>query len=397
MLTVSVAYYVILHGGKERKNMEKWSKEKAWEWYNSRPWMRGFNFVPSDCSGWVEMWQEYNHAEKVETIRRELALAKQIGFNVIRQFLAFDVWLYQRESFLKNVEEFLSIAAENDIGVLFVLISDGGRPKKKPDFGEINAGVFHGSFAVNARMIPGIFPCTDAPAPAPAAPAAPPAPLYSPVDEPELAEKFYQYVDDLASRYAKDERVIVWNIWNEPGNSNRGTLSVPHMKKAFEIFRSYDPIQPLCTDVWRMPKSNILTEEETIAIELSDIISYHDYGSLDHSVRVIEFLRQYGRPMLNTEWLHRIQYNNVATHLPLYYNNNIGIFNWGFVNGKFRGNEPWEGCWRRYAKGEKLDIYKWQHDLLRPNYRPYDPEEIKKFSMYAEMADRAFAKKNEKQ
>ena len=57
--------------------MEKWTKEKAW-----------------DCSGWVEMWQEYNHAQKVETIRRELALAKQIGFNAVRQFLAFDVWMY---------------------------------------------------------------------------------------------------------------------------------------------------------------------------------------------------------------------------------------------------------------------------------------------------------------
>ncbi len=379
--------------------MEKWSNEKAWEWYNSRPWIRGFNYVPSDCSGWVEMWQEYKHEEKVETMRRELALAKQIGFNAVRQFLAFDVWMYQRESFLKNVEEFLSICHENGLGVLFVLISDGGRPKKKPEFGEIKTGVFHGSFKVDARMIPGIFPCTDpvvtTAAPATAAAPATPAPLYSPVDEPELAEKFYEYCEDLASRYAKDERVIVWNIWNEPGNSARGTLSVPHMKRAFEIFRSHDPIQPLCADVWRIPKSNILTEEETTAIELSDIISYHDYGSLDHSVRVIEFLREYDRPMLNTEWLHRVQFNNVATHLPLYYNNNVGVFNWGFVNGKFKGHEPWEACWKRYANGEKLEMTKWQHDLLRPNYRPYDPEEIKKFSLYAGMADKAFAKKSE--
>ena len=66
-----------INKGKGR-TMEKWSKEKAWEWYNSRPWIRGFNIVPSDCSGWVEMWQEYNHAEKVETIRRELALVPRL-------------------------------------------------------------------------------------------------------------------------------------------------------------------------------------------------------------------------------------------------------------------------------------------------------------------------------
>ena len=377
--------------------MDKWSNEKAWQWYNSRPWIRGFNFVPSDCSGWVDLWQEYKHEEKFETIRRELALARQIGFNAVRQFLAFDVWMYQRESFMAHLEEYLTIASENGLGVMLVLISDGGRPKKKPEFGEINAGVFHGSFKPEARMIPGIFPCTDAPAPA-TAPAAAPAPLYSPVDEPELAEKFYEYVNEVASKYAKDERVIVWNIWNEPGNSNRGTLSVPHIKRAFEIVRSYDPIQPLCADLWRIPKDNNydrLAEEEKIALELSDIISYHDYGSLDHSVRVIDFLRPFDRPMLNTEWLHRVQHNNVATHLPLYYNNGIGIFNWGLVNGKFKGHEPWEACWKRYAKGEKLEMTKWQHDLLRQNYRPYDPEEIKKFTLYSNMADKAFeAKKN---
>ena len=177
-------------------------------------------------------------------------------------------------------------------------------------------------------------------------------------------------------------------------------LSVPHMKKAFEIVRSYDPIQPLAADLWRIPKSGNLkdmSEEERIALELSDVISYHDYGSIDHSVRVIDFLRAFDRPMLNTEWLHRVQFNTVFSHLPLYYNNNIAIFNWGFVNGKFSGHEPWEACWRRYAAGEKLDITKWQHDLLRKNLRPYDPQEIEKFMTYFAMADKAFEKKQSQQ
>jgi len=372
--------------------LERWTKEKAWEWYNSRPWIRGFNYVPSDCSGWVEMWQEYNHAAKVKTIRRELAVARKIGFNAVRQFLAFDVWMYQPESFMANLEEYITIAAENQLGVMLTLISDGGVPKREPVFGEINtAAGFHGGIGPSAPELPGIFPNTEKGE----LPPLDKTPKYSPVDEPELALKFYKYVEELAKRYAHDERVIFWNIWNEPGNSNRGTLSLPHIKKAFEIVRSYSPVQPLAADIWRIPKSNIITEEESAALELSDVISYHDYGSLDHSVRVIEFLRQFGRPMLNTEWLHRIQYNSVFTHLPLYYNNNIGIFNWGLVCGKFNGSQPWEGCWRRYAAGEKLDITKWQHDLLRMNLRPYDPEEINKFILYSNMADAAFARKKD--
>ena len=29
--------------------MERWSKERAWEWYNSRPWIRGCNYMSADC------------------------------------------------------------------------------------------------------------------------------------------------------------------------------------------------------------------------------------------------------------------------------------------------------------------------------------------------------------
>lgn len=34
--------------------MEKWSKDKIWSWYNERPWIRGCNYVPSDCVNFVE-------------------------------------------------------------------------------------------------------------------------------------------------------------------------------------------------------------------------------------------------------------------------------------------------------------------------------------------------------
>ena len=36
----------------------RWSKEKAWEWYNSRPWMRGCNYMSADCANRVDQWQE---------------------------------------------------------------------------------------------------------------------------------------------------------------------------------------------------------------------------------------------------------------------------------------------------------------------------------------------------
>ena len=38
---------------------QKWSKEKAWEWYNSRPWIRGFNYISCGAVNRIEQWQEF--------------------------------------------------------------------------------------------------------------------------------------------------------------------------------------------------------------------------------------------------------------------------------------------------------------------------------------------------
>ena len=56
----------------------QWSKEKAWEWYNRQPWIRGFNGYPSNCVNRVAMWQAYNHKEVFEEIDYEFALAKEM-------------------------------------------------------------------------------------------------------------------------------------------------------------------------------------------------------------------------------------------------------------------------------------------------------------------------------
>ena len=110
-------------------------------------------------------------------------------------------------------------------------------------------------------------------------------------------------------------------------------------------------------------------------MELSDIITYHFYGDYQRSVEVIERLKSYNRPMMITEWLHRPFNNNVATHLPLYKEHNIGCYNWGLVAGKTQTYEPWDSI--RNIPG--LDLSKWQHDLYHPDLTPYDPEEIQIF------------------
>ena len=79
----------------------QWSKERAWQWYNEQPWIRGYNGYPSNCVNRIAMWQEYEHEEVFKQIEYEFNLAKETGFNAVRAIIQFECWYYQHDS-LKN-------------------------------------------------------------------------------------------------------------------------------------------------------------------------------------------------------------------------------------------------------------------------------------------------------
>ena len=65
----------------------QWAKERVWEWYEARPWIRGCNFMGSDVVNWLDMWQEQGFEEKLKTAEEEIALAAKTDFNAIRTLL----------------------------------------------------------------------------------------------------------------------------------------------------------------------------------------------------------------------------------------------------------------------------------------------------------------------
>ena len=52
--------------------MGRWSSEKAWAWYNSKPWIRGCNFIGSDCANRLDQWQSYGREERMKVADAEL-------------------------------------------------------------------------------------------------------------------------------------------------------------------------------------------------------------------------------------------------------------------------------------------------------------------------------------
>jgi beta-galactosidase/beta-glucuronidase len=363
--------------------VEKWSKEKAWEWYNARPWIRGFNYRSSNCVNAIDQFQSLDHAEKVEACHRELALAQEWGFNSLRTVLPIQCYIEEHDTFISIVDEFLDICAKYGISVMPVFGNDCTVRKelftyKKTGPQPVDWG-YHGGLMRSPHDAKSV-----------------PEPGYSLLDEEYYLDMHYKMIKEIVTRYKNDERVIIWNIFNEIGNGLRGMLSVPAMEKFFEIARSCDPIQPLTADAWTVNKTRdpIIRAPELRAIELSDIISYHDYRPFAESVAILDVLKEFGRPLINTEWLHRMQGNKIQTHLPLFYLEKVGIYNWGWVVGKSQTHEPWEAIWRAFenGKGEHYDFTQWQHDLVRPNLRPYDPKEKRLMQKFFKFADDKFAK-----
>ncbi|MCI6216863.1 MAG: cellulase family glycosylhydrolase [Mollicutes bacterium] len=364
--------------------MGKWSKEKAKQWYSKYPWIRGFNYVPSTANHRIEFYQEWGWENQKETIERELALAHSWGFNAIRILMQLEIYIDQHDSYMSHIEEILEIAHKNSIYVMICFGNDCVVQKQNYSWPEYGPQSFDFGYHGGRKKSPHVV--MDAPG-------------YNLIDEKPYEEKFYEMIKEIITKHKDDERVLLWDMYNEPGNSRRGMMSFPYLEKAFEVAREINPSQPLTACCWSYDEATLkpYKEIEIKALEMSDVISYHCYLKSPDCMKVSQYLMDtYDRPMFNTEWLHRIWHNDVFDLFPYFKKENIGCFNWGFVTGKQQTREPWEWLWNAYdkGKGKDWDFTKWQHDLVRPNLRPYDPKEYDVIKEVTTEADKEWEEKN---
>ena len=354
-----------------------WPKEKAWAWYDAQPWIRGVNFVPSDCVNFVDQWQEYGFEQRFATADRELALAAETGFNTVRLFLQFEVWLYEREGFLARFDRYLGVCEKHGIRAIVVLFNDCASSrenfflKRMGDQSKVYKGM-----GVRARS-----PHTGGRDVG-----------YNILDMPEHAAKLYEMAEEIMRLHAHDRRILFWNLMNEPGYNSHGNVVAPHLRRLFEIGWQVDPDQPLAADLFGTLGRGKVNLAENVAAARSDIVSYHCYRDFEFQVRRIAYLRRrFGRPMVNTEWMNRITGNRFAESYPLFFLERVGAVSWGLVRSRRHpsSSEPWPSLWTRYEKGEggDLDFTLWMHEIYRPSCRPYDPKEVDLIKRFNALAD----------
>ncbi len=326
---------------------QRWTPEKAREWYAKQKWLVGCNFIPSTAINELEMFQ----AETFDplTIDRELGYAELLGFNSIRVFLHYLLWLSDKQGFYTRMDQLLAIAAKHHITVMPVLFDDcwGAHPKvgRQPE----PVPHVHNSGWMKS---PG-------------------------VEISQNVEKHFLlqgYVKEVIARYANDPRVIIWDLYNEPGNGNPDKYAVPLLQRVFAWAREVNPSQPLIAAVWTGDWSDpdSLSAPNKEMLTNSDVIIFHNYGDLNSFKRCYNSLLQYNRPIICNEYMARPAGSTFKAIMPFMKEKNVGAYNWGFVSGKTQTIYPWDSWQKKYTEEPKV----WFHDIFRQDGSPFDQSEV---------------------
>ncbi len=342
-----------------RAESPRWTEQEANAWYAKEPWLVGSNYIPATAINELEMWQEDTFDPK--RIDLELGWAQSLGMNTMRVFLHDLLWEQDAPGFKKRIDTFLTIAAKHHIRPLFVLFDSCWDPD--PRLGKQRAptpGVHNSGW----MQSPGAKALED------------------PNERPRLEE----YVKGVVGAFAKDKRVLGWDVWNEPDNYNGSSYEKrdPKNKVALveallpDVFvwaRAAGATQPLTSGVWQGDWSSPekLSKMAKIQLDNSDVTSFHNYDGPAEFEKRIEWLKRYNRPILCTEYMARGNGSTFQGTLPVAKKYKVAAYNWGLVAGKTQTYLPWDSWAHPYTDREPAV---WFHEVFRTDGTPYKVEEV---------------------
>jgi hypothetical protein len=335
----------------------RWSPDRANRWYQAQGWLVGANYIPASAINQFEMFQaDTFDPRRIDT---ELGWAQFYGHNTARVFLHDQLWAADQRGFQTRLGQFVDIAARHRIKPLFVFFDSCWDPQ--PRAGRQRAprpGVHNSGWAQS----PGAERLGD--------------PRYVPV--------MRDYVTAVMTQFRNDNRVLGWDLWNEPDNpanqyrkterSDKDQLVANLLPQVFRWARAVDASQPLTSGVWRgdwgQPQGRSAISD--IQLANSDVVTFHSYAEPAGFESRINELTPLGRPILCTEYMARPRGSTVQSILPVAKRHNVGAINWGLVAGKTQTYFPWETWDHPATTVPKV----WFHDLIRPEGRPFQDIEV---------------------
>lgn len=289
--------------------------------------IRGVNYVPSNAVNATQMWLDFDAV----TIDRELGYAEGLGLTSIRAFIQYVAYEQDAAGLLDRFGALLELASRHGLSVMPVLFDDCWLPEP-----------FLGAQAPEPR--PGLHN--------PYWQSSPGSRRMGLAFRPALR----RYVEEFLGRFGSDQRIITWDLYNEPQTRE---YSVALVRDVFAWARRIAPSQPL-TSCW-------------YGALLSDITSIHFYVSPksepDEAQRVIESAKSLARPVVATEALGRPNHGELHEILPLFEQTRIGWYLWELMIGANQTRYQWPNS------PPVADDVVFQ-GLLHPDGTPYRKDEV---------------------
>ena len=336
----------------------RWSVEQAQTWQKQNGWPVGCNYIPFNAVNQLEMWQADTFDPK--TIDKELALAEELGFNTLRVYLHDLLWQQDPQGLLKRMDEFLSICDSHGIKVMFVFFDSCWDPNPNPGKQKEPTPHLHNPGWLQS---PGVALLGD----------------------PAKYDRLKGYVTGVVSHFKDDQRILAWDVFNEPDNMNDNSYAKHEiankpefarqlLEKTVGWIREIKPAQPLTSAPWwgDWSSDEKLAPIQRTQLENSDVISFHCYDGAGVMRERIAALKRFGRPILCSEYMARSSGSTFEIILPILKQENVAAYNWGFVAGKSQTQYSWDSWLKKYADEPGL----WFCDIYRPDGTAYDESEV---------------------
>ncbi|MBQ8837874.1 MAG: cellulase family glycosylhydrolase [Bacteroidales bacterium] len=298
----------------------QWSTQQAQQWWKGQEWPVGTHYIPAYAINQYEFWQADTFDEVA--VDNELTSVTALGFNVIRIYLHEDLWHLDKTGFKSRIDKVLDMADKKHIKVTFTFCTNGG--------GEI--------------------PVTPGPQPEPQVGMAYKAWVQSPstdvLNNSSRWDYFKEYLQDILSTYADDDRILYWCLYNEPENIKDERDPIGFLPSLYKWAWEVRPSQPLTSPVWLRPGYKTVKTRLDIMSFIcsnSDILTFHCYYDADELSAFISMLRRFNRPLICQEFYNKAQGSTLESFLPILKREKVGALLWNFQHGKANSHPELSG------------------------------------------------------
>jgi PA14 domain len=289
-------------------------------------WVKGAVFVPTKYVNEAQQWDQYDPAIN----DRELHYASVYGFNCVRVYLHYAIYLKKKDALLADIEDFLTRADKYGIKTEFVFFDDcWNQPPKElllPDY-------------QYPAPLPGVHNSRW---------------LVSPGEEvrrhyAENRDQLKAYVQDIVNAHKDDRRIAFWETYNEPNQS-------PETRQLLQD--SFVWIHETGT---KIPVS--ATGRGFAGDPYSDFKTWHEYGGYSYT----------GAPEeLCSECMNRKE--QTVPGIVEHFQGKTGFILWEFGIGRDNCRFAWDENRDHPRKDEAVKPF---HGVVYPDGHPWSMDDVK--------------------